>query len=104
MAKARRAQEVKAASGAEESTDALSFEQAMEALESVVDRLEDGDLPLEDALVEFERGVTLSRHCNERLDAAERRIEILIDQNGHEEVRSFDLDEDEDETSLEAEN
>ncbi len=42
MAKARRAQEVKAASGAEESTDALSFEQAMEALESVVDRLEDG--------------------------------------------------------------
>ena len=59
----------------------------------VVDKLEDGELPLEQALTEFERGVALSRRCGEELDAADRRIEILIEQSGGHEAQAFDLDE-----------
>lgn len=61
--------------------DSLSFEEILERLERVVARLEQGDAPLEDALSTFEQGVALSRLGNKRLDAAERRIEQLL-QNG----------------------
>lgn len=53
------------------------FETALAELESVVRRLEDGDLPLETSLALYERGVVLSRYCHDRLQAAERRIEVL---------------------------
>jgi exodeoxyribonuclease VII small subunit len=55
------------------------FESAIAELESIVKKLEDGDLPLEQSLELFERGVQLSRFCHSRLEAAERRIEILND-------------------------
>ena len=64
------------------SGDAPSFEEALERLESLVDRLEDGDLPLEEALAAFEQGVALSRGCMERLERAERRIEALVAEAG----------------------
>ena len=60
----------------------LTFEGALERLEGIVDRLESGDLPLEEALAAFEEGVALSRRCAGELDAAEQRIEILVEQNG----------------------
>ncbi|HEX4352071.1 MAG TPA: exodeoxyribonuclease VII small subunit [Polyangiales bacterium] len=63
---------------APEPTDALSFEQIVEQLASVVAQLEDGELPLEQALRHFEQGVALSRLGSKRLDEAERRIEILL--------------------------
>ena len=44
---------------------ALSFESSLEQLESIVDRLEEGDLPLEEALAAFEQGVALTRRCAE---------------------------------------
>jgi exodeoxyribonuclease VII small subunit len=53
------------------------FESAIAELETIVKTLEDGDLPLERSLELFERGVQLSRFCHGRLEAAERRIEIL---------------------------
>jgi exodeoxyribonuclease VII small subunit len=56
----------------------VSFEAALASLEGVVARLESGDLPLEQALEAFEEGVALSRRCAATLDAAERRIEILV--------------------------
>jgi exodeoxyribonuclease VII small subunit len=56
----------------------LSFEAALASLEGVVARLESGDMPLEQALEAFEAGVALSRRCTATLDAAERRIEILM--------------------------
>ncbi len=59
----------------------LSFEGALERLEAIVEQLEQGDLELEAALAAFEEGVALSRRCAGELDAAERRIEILV-QNG----------------------
>ena len=53
------------------------FESAIAELETIVKTLEEGDLALEKSLALFERGVELSRFCHTRLEAAERRIEIL---------------------------
>jgi exodeoxyribonuclease VII small subunit len=53
------------------------FEGAIAELESIVRRLEEGDLALEQSLELYERGVRLSRYCHARLEAAERRIEVL---------------------------
>ncbi len=57
---------------------APSFEEALAALEGIVDRLEDGELELEQALLAFEEGVRLSRACAAQLDAADQRVEILV--------------------------
>jgi exodeoxyribonuclease VII small subunit len=53
------------------------FEAALAELEGVVKKLEDGDLPLEASLALYERGVQLSRFCHARLEAADRRIDVL---------------------------
>lgn len=53
------------------------FEAAIAELESIVKKLEEGDLPLEQSLQLYERGVHLSRFCHARLEETERRIEIL---------------------------
>ena len=58
-----------------------SFEASLEALEKIVNQLEDGDLPLEKSLELFEDGIRLSRQCQERLSQAERRIEVLLRDN-----------------------
>ena len=55
------------------------FEGAIAELESIVKKLEEGELPLEQSLALYERGVQLSRFCHARLEDAERRIEILTD-------------------------
>jgi exodeoxyribonuclease VII small subunit len=53
------------------------FEAALTELDAIVRKLEDGDIPLEQSLQLFERGVQLSRFCHARLEEAEKRIEIL---------------------------
>ena len=53
------------------------FEAAIAELETIVKKLEEGDLPLEKSLELYERGVLLSRFCHARLEDAEKRIEIL---------------------------
>jgi len=63
-------------------TTIKDFEAAIAELEAVVKKLEDGDLPLEESLRLYERGVHLSRFCHARLEEAERRIEIL-NERGH---------------------
>ncbi len=65
-----------------EAAESHSFEGALERLERTVSRLEAGEMPLEEAMALFESGVKLSRHCQERLQAAERRIEILVADRG----------------------
>ena len=54
------------------------FEDALNKLEKVVSKLEEGDIPLEDSLKLFEEGIRLSRFCNQKLDEAEKRVEILM--------------------------
>ena len=55
----------------------ISFEQAVSELQSVVERLEAGKVALEDALALYERGVSLVKICNERLDLAEQRVSAV---------------------------
>lgn len=71
-----------------------TFEASLAALEQIVRELERGDLPLEKSLALFEQGVRLSRECQERLQAAERRIEVLLrDGEGRAVVGAFDDEE-----------
>jgi exodeoxyribonuclease VII small subunit len=56
---------------------ALSFEESLTQLEGIVQRLERGDLPLEEGLQAFEEGIALSQQCQTKLDKAEKRIEEL---------------------------
>lgn len=58
--------------------DAKTFEDAVRRLGDIVDRLEGGDLPLEESLKLFEEGVRLARASQARLDAAEKRVEELL--------------------------
>jgi exodeoxyribonuclease VII small subunit len=67
-----------------------SFETSLAELEQIVAKLENGDLPLEQSLELFEKGIKLSRECRERLTKAERRIEILMrDANGEPVAKEF---------------
>ena len=67
-----------------------TFEASLQELEKIVRRLEDGDLPLEESLKLFEKGVRLSRECQERLNQAERRIEVLLkDEDGNPTLQSI---------------
>jgi exodeoxyribonuclease VII small subunit len=73
-----------------------TFESQLAALEKIVRELERGDLPLEESLRLFEQGVRLSRECQERLNQAERRVEILLrDAEGRPILAAFDEDEEE---------
>lgn len=58
------------------------FEQSLAALEALVARMEKGDLSLEDSLQAFEEGVQLTRECQARLQAAEQRVQVLMEKNG----------------------
>lgn len=70
-----------------------TFEASLAELEDIVAKLESGDLPLEESLELFEKGISLSRECRSRLANAERRIEILMkDQDG--ELIAGELDTD----------
>ena len=75
------------------------FEEALEELEKVVERLESGELSLEDSLAAFEEGVKLVRLCNQKLIEVEKKIELLVkDKEGKlqlrplEEVKEEDLE------------
>lgn len=62
----------------EKSTEIGGLEKSLEELEALVVRLEKGDLPLEQALKEFEHGVKLTRQCQAALQEAEQKVEILL--------------------------
>jgi exodeoxyribonuclease VII small subunit len=70
----------------------LSFEQALTRLEEVVRDLEDGQLPLEDALAKYEAGIGLLKHCYEKLNAAEEKISLLtgVDADGNPVLETFE--------------
>jgi exodeoxyribonuclease VII small subunit len=55
-----------------------TFEQSLKELEKIVQELESGDLPLEEAVKKFEQGIQLSKFCSEKLDETERRITMLV--------------------------
>jgi exodeoxyribonuclease VII small subunit len=59
-----------------------TFEEAMEKLESIVTRLEEDKLPLDEMLASYEEGVTLARLCGEKLEAAEQKVRLITTQSG----------------------
>lgn len=75
--------------------DQLSYEEAFEELESIVEQLQTADLPLEKALALFERGQTLSARCNELLEEAQLKLRQLVpdETEGYVERDSIDDDE-----------
>jgi exodeoxyribonuclease VII small subunit len=73
----------------------MPFEKALVRVEEIVETLESGDPTLEESLALFEEGVVLSRQCNKRLDAAERRLEVLGGKDGEGSLAVDTLDEDE---------
>ncbi|MFD1428078.1 exodeoxyribonuclease VII small subunit [Kroppenstedtia sanguinis] len=60
----------------------LSFEEAMDRLEEVVEHLESGEVPLEESIRLFEEGMKLSRYCGEKLEKMEQHVEMLVQENG----------------------
>jgi exodeoxyribonuclease VII small subunit len=70
---------------------APDFERALGELEGLVERLERGDLPLEEALRAFERGVQLTRHCQSALRAAQQKVEILLKRSGQTGIEAFSV-------------
>jgi exodeoxyribonuclease VII small subunit len=71
-----------------------TFENALSQLESIVARLENGDLPLEDSLKLFEEGIKLSRFCNQKLNEAQKKVEVLLKGSGGEsEPQPFEPEE-----------
>ncbi len=71
--------------------DAIDFEQALKELESLVERLENGDLSLEESLQTFERGIRLSRECQKALRRAEQKIQILSEKEEEIKVNTQDI-------------
>ena len=76
---------------AENKLEGLSFEEAMEQLEGIVRKLESGDVPLEDALEQFQQGMLLSKYCQDTLNNAERTLTKMIAPDGT--VQDFEAGE-----------
>ncbi|MCV6620191.1 MAG: exodeoxyribonuclease VII small subunit [Cellvibrionaceae bacterium] len=67
-----------------------SFETSLAELESLVEAMEAGDMSLEDSLAAFEKGVKLTRQCQQELSAAEQKVELLMEQQGQLVSQPFD--------------
>lgn len=59
----------------------MKFEEAMKKLEEIVERLEGGNMPLEESVEMFEKGIELSKYCSKKLDEVERRITVILQDN-----------------------
>lgn len=60
----------------------LKFEEMMKQLEDIVERLETGDMPLEESLKKYEEGMKLIQLCRKRLDQTKRKVEMLVKKDG----------------------
>lgn len=72
-----------------------SFEETIKQLEAIVTQLENGDLPLDEALNEFEKGIKLARSGQKQLNEAEQRIQILLSENSDAQLSEFSIDNNE---------
>ncbi|QSH41126.1 exodeoxyribonuclease VII small subunit [Lentisphaerota bacterium ZTH] len=67
---------------AQQKNAAIPFEKALEELEEIVDQMEQGDMPLDKMIQHFERGCALSKLCRKKLSNLEKKIELLVKDNG----------------------
>ena len=81
---------------AKHTDDAIpDFETALKELEKIVATLEKGELPLDAALKQFERGISLTRECQTALKQAELKVEQLMEKNGKQTLEPFEPEDDE---------
>ena len=70
-----------------------SFEEQMESLEKIVGELEKGELNLDDSVAKFEEGIKISKECNKILEEPEKKITILINEDGELKEEKFETEE-----------
>ena len=71
----------------------FNFEQSLQELEKLVEKMEAGNLTLEESLKYFERGVALTKSCQKALTEAEQKVQILLEKEGKVELQDFEPDE-----------
>ena len=71
----------------------LTFEESLSELETIVGRLEQGELGLEESMTLFERGLSLSQQSQSKLQDAEQKISILLEESGKQELQEFSFTE-----------
>jgi len=76
-------------------TKKIPFEKAMSELEDIVNKLEQGEVSLEDSLKNFERGIELTRNCQSALEEAEQKVHILTQTQDGKSLTDFDLEDSE---------
>lgn len=69
------------------------FEESIEELEKIVESLENDELNLDDSITKFEEGMKIAKDCNKKLEEAEKKITILLNENGNIEERDFATEE-----------
>ncbi len=67
----------------------LTFEEAIQSLEAIVEKLEEGEVPLEKALAYYEEGMKLSKVCNDKLKHVQEQMASIVDESGN--VQTFDM-------------
>ena len=72
----------------------VDFEKSLSALEALVDKLEQGDMTLEESLKAFETGIQLTNECQARLAAAEQHVQLLVEKKGIVSIEPFDPQDD----------
>ncbi len=72
----------------------IDFEASLKELEALIERMEQGDLSLEQSLKDFERGVALTRSCQQALQAAEQKVQILMRKDEEAELSPFEQKDD----------
>lgn len=70
----------------------FDFEEALVELEQLVEKMEQGELSLEESLKHFERGIALTRACQKALTEAEQKVQILLDNNGEQQLNPFNTE------------
>lgn len=70
-----------------------NFEEQIEQLEKIVEELEKGELSLEDSVSKFEEGINISKECNKILEGAEKKITMLVNQDGEMKEENFETEE-----------
>ena len=73
-------------------TNAINFEKTFTELEELVKKMEGGDLSLEESLKYFERGILLTKNCQQALNKAEQKVRILLEKNNKNNLESFGSD------------
>ncbi len=74
------------------SKSGLSFEEALDRLENLVNRLEEGNMPLEESLKLFAEGIQLTKQCTKQLEQAEKKINLLLeDEDGNPVIKEEEL-------------